>query len=89
MGRPVSYTHLIPIHDVRVQVDAEPFDDVLDIVDRELGIPAAVEMHRQRAQAQAPGGICLLYTSHAHQQIAAGMGGFRGGRWGGRGGHAA
>ena len=43
-------THLAPINHVGVEVKPELVDEVIDIVNRESAIPAAIEVHRERAK---------------------------------------
>ncbi|KAG1433050.1 hypothetical protein G6F57_022461 [Rhizopus arrhizus] len=45
----LQVAHFVPVHDMRVQGDAQALDDVLDVVDSQFRVPAAVEVHRQWA----------------------------------------
>ena len=47
--------HLAPVDDMRVQIQPKTRDEVMDVVDSEFTVPAAIEMDRQRAQAQLHG----------------------------------
>src|SRR5581483_11532095 len=42
--RKLKITHLLPIDDLRIKMKTELLDKHLDVVDRDLGIPAAVDM---------------------------------------------
>ena len=44
--------HLLPVDDLGVQVEAEAVDELLDVVDRLLRVPAGIDVEQQRAQAE-------------------------------------
>ena len=43
---------LLPVEDLGIQIDAERSEDLLDVADRQLGIPAIVQVHGQRPEAE-------------------------------------
>ena len=47
--------HRLPVDDMGDEVEPELGDDLLDVLDGELGIPAGIDMHDQRAQAPFDG----------------------------------
>ena len=50
--RQLQVAHLVPVDDLRVQIEAEPVDQLLDVVDRLLRVPACVDVEEQRPQAR-------------------------------------
>jgi hypothetical protein len=50
--RHLQVAELLPVDDVRVEVDAKRFQRFLDVRDRELRVPAVVEVHGEGAQAE-------------------------------------
>ena len=50
--RELQVLHLLPVDDLGVQVETEAVDELLDVVDRLLGVPAGVDVEQQRPQAE-------------------------------------
>src|SRR4029077_18949205 len=47
----------IPVDHIREQIETKAADDIFNIHDRELGIPAVIEMDGQRSQPELAGKI--------------------------------
>ena len=50
--RELQVLHLLPVDDLGVQVEAQAVDQLLDVVDGLLGVPAGVDVEDQRPQAE-------------------------------------
>ena len=50
--RELQVLHLEPVDHLGVQVEAEAVDELLDVVDRLLRVPAGVDVEQQRPQAE-------------------------------------
>ena len=50
--RELQVAHLFPVDDLGVQVEPELVDQLLDVVDRDLRVPAGVDVEHQRPQAE-------------------------------------
>ena len=50
--RELQVPHLVPVDDLGVQIEAEPVDQLLDVVDRLLRVPARIDVKQQRPQAE-------------------------------------
>ena len=48
--RDLQIAHLLPLDDVGMQVEVERAHDRFDVAHGRLGVPAAVDMHRQQAR---------------------------------------
>ena len=50
--RELQVLHLEPVDDLGVQVEAEPVDQLLDVVDGLLRVPAGIDVEQQRPQPE-------------------------------------
>ena len=48
----LEVAHLLPVDHLGVEVQPEFVDQHLDVADRDVGVPAAVDVEHQRAQAE-------------------------------------
>jgi hypothetical protein len=64
--RDLEVAELLPVDDVRVQVDAEGLQRLLDVGDRELGVPAVVEVDGERSEPEVldePGDVRAVHAT--------------------------
>ena len=50
--RELEVAHLLPVDDFGVQVQPKLLDQRLDVVDRNVGVPAAVDVEHERTQSE-------------------------------------